>query len=77
MLTCNEPLELYATENGIDDRDNIGLSGFNLKVNKPPAVSINFISGEYDGAINGVKVDLPFSIFQFWIESKRCKNVSF
>jgi len=38
---------------------------------------VNFISGEYEGAIKGVSVDLPLSNFQFLIESRRCRKVFF
>ena len=51
MLIYKDPFELYANKNGIDERDKTGLSGFSLKVNNPPADNMNFISGEYDGAM--------------------------
>jgi len=49
----------------MDDLDSTGLSGLSLKVNNPPAVMVSFISGEYDGAMKGVKVDLPRSSLKF------------
>jgi hypothetical protein len=58
-------------EKGTEDRDNNLLSGLILDVYNPPNVSITDVSGVYDGAINGIKVDRPFSSFQFVMESIR------
>jgi hypothetical protein len=70
-------LVLYPIEKGIEDRDKTGLSGLSLNVNRPPAVRVNFISGEYDGAIKGVRVERPLSILHSCMESSRWRKVFF
>jgi hypothetical protein len=51
------------------ERESSLSSGLILKVYNPPTVSITEVSGAYDGAANGVSVDLPRAIFQLLMES--------
>ena len=74
ILNCNEPLELYPIENGIELLL-INILESRAKVNNPPAETMNCNSGVYEGAIKGVRTDFPFDILNVLTESNRSKKL--
>ncbi len=77
MLMFKDPLILYPIEKGMDDLDKTLFPGLVMKVKSPPRVSITDVSGVYEGAMKGIKVERPLDTFQLVMESIRCKKFFF